>query len=124
MSCIPQSSTGRPSPHLKTFWPLIISPRPSDCSLYHIPDTSRTSVLASRVQILSQPCRDDAAYPSILAFEILSLDLSSSVCKVIIPALPTSAPRLKTLEIKGNLFMSDKTPSEIELLLGKMPPKF
>ncbi|KAG1842048.1 hypothetical protein DFJ58DRAFT_748303 [Suillus subalutaceus] len=53
--------------------------------------------------------------------EILSLDLSSSFRKAIIPILPTSAPRLKALELKGSLFMTDKNPSEIESLLTNYP---
>ncbi|KAG1901197.1 uncharacterized protein F5891DRAFT_1223874 [Suillus fuscotomentosus] len=45
--------------------------------------------------------------------EIPSLDISSSFRKAIIPALPTFAPRLKALEIKGSLFMTDKIPPKL-----------
>lgn len=55
---------------------------------------------------------------------ILSLDLSSSFRKAIIPVLPTSTPRLQALEIKGSLFMTDKNPSEIESLLVSYPDGF
>ncbi|KIK41764.1 hypothetical protein CY34DRAFT_805708 [Suillus luteus UH-Slu-Lm8-n1] len=139
--------------HLRNFWPLILPSRPS--RLHHTPELFRPLVLASRIQILSQPFQDDTAYPSFFAcaqkqaplfpnlhslawrdcsltcipvlkhllptVEILSLDLSSSFRKAIIPALPTSAPRLKALEIKGSLFMTDKNPSEIESLLISYP---
>ncbi|KAG2756584.1 hypothetical protein P692DRAFT_20868255 [Suillus brevipes Sb2] len=141
--------------HLRNFWPLILPSRPS--RLHHTPELFRPLVLASRIQILSQPCEDGTAYPSFFAcaqkqaplfpnlrslawgdcsftcipvlklllptVEILSLDLdlSSSFCNAIIPALPTSAPRLKALEIKGSLFMTDKNPSEIESLLISYP---
>lgn len=139
--------------HLRNFWPLILPSRPS--RLHHTPELFRPLVLASRIQILSQPCQDDTTYPSFFAcaqkqaplfpnlrslawrdcsltcipvlklllptVEILSLDLSSSFRKAIIPALPTSAPRLKALEIKGSLFMTDKNPSEIESLLISYP---
>ncbi|KAG1886970.1 hypothetical protein F4604DRAFT_1719353 [Suillus subluteus] len=49
--------------HLRNLWPLILSSRPS---MLH-PDTFRPLVLASRVQILSQPRQDGNAYPSLLA---------------------------------------------------------
>ncbi|KAG2367827.1 hypothetical protein BDR07DRAFT_204448 [Suillus spraguei] len=50
--------------HLRNFWPLVLSCRPSQ--LHHTPDLFRPLV-ASRIQILSQPCQDDTAYPSFLA---------------------------------------------------------
>lgn len=140
--------------HLRNFWPLILSSRPSQLHP-NIPDTYRPLILASRIQILSQPCQDDTAYPSFIAcaqkqsplfpklrslawrdssptcipvlklllptVEILSLDISSSFRKAIIPVLPTFAPRLKALEIKGSLFMTDKNPSEIESILISYP---
>ncbi|KAG2074241.1 hypothetical protein BDR04DRAFT_199615 [Suillus decipiens] len=141
--------------HLRNFWPLVLSCRPSQ--LHHTPDLFRPLVLASRIQILSQPCQDegDAAYQSFLAcaqkqaplfpnlrsltwrdcsltclpvlklllptVEVLSLDLSSSFRETIIPALPTSATRLKALEIKGSFFLTDQSTSEIESLLISYP---
>ncbi|KAG2031889.1 hypothetical protein BDR03DRAFT_971475 [Suillus americanus] len=139
--------------NLRNFWPLILSCRPSQ--FRHTPELFRPLVLASRIQILSQLCQDNTAYPSLRAcakqksplfpnlrsiawrncsltcipvfnlllptVEILSIDLSSSFRKAIIPALPTSAPRLKSLELKGSLFMTDKNPSEIESLFMSYP---
>ncbi|KAG2367824.1 hypothetical protein BDR07DRAFT_1457659 [Suillus spraguei] len=78
-----------------------------------------TSVFAST---FSAPSYTDLFRPLVLAsLRGPLLDLSSSFRKAIIPALPTSATRLKALEIKGSLFMTDKNPSEIESLLIDYP---
>ncbi|KAG1842896.1 hypothetical protein DFJ58DRAFT_731888 [Suillus subalutaceus] len=53
--------------------------------------------------------------------EILSLDLTSEFCEAIIPVLPTSAPRLNALEIKGSPSMTNKNLSEIKSLLISYP---
>ncbi|KAG1842046.1 hypothetical protein DFJ58DRAFT_732238 [Suillus subalutaceus] len=75
-------------------------------------DPSHGAIVLSHVSQFSY-----SSYPQLR----LSLDFSSPFHKAIIPALPTSAPHLKALEIKGSLFMTDKNPSEIELLLMNYP---
>ncbi|KAG2067713.1 hypothetical protein BDR04DRAFT_1104627 [Suillus decipiens] len=141
--------------HLRNLWPLIHSSRHSQ--LRHKPDIFRLLILASRIQILSQPYQleIDTAYPSLLAcaqmqaplfpnlrsltwsdvslncipvlklllptVETLTLHLTSSFHKAIIPALPTSAPRLKALKLRGSLFMIDNNFSDIESLLISYP---
>lgn len=54
--------------------------------------------------------------------EIFSIFLdASSFHKFIIPELLTFAPRLKPLEIKGSIFITDTGPSEIKSLLISYP---
>ncbi|KAG2369152.1 hypothetical protein BDR07DRAFT_855428 [Suillus spraguei] len=64
-------------------------------------------------------------YPSpqtlLTTVETLSVDLSSSFRKAIIPALLTSTPRLKALEMKGSLFTTEEDCSEIKSLLISYP---
>ncbi|KAG1866797.1 hypothetical protein F4604DRAFT_2022316 [Suillus subluteus] len=126
-------------PHIDTFRPLVVASRIRILSQPWQDNTAYPSLLAcAKTKSPLFPNLRSLAwnhcsltYIPVLKLllptvEILSLDLlddsSLTFRNTIIPALPTSAPHLKALEIKGGgFYVIDKNSSEIESLLMSYP---